>query len=949
MSLSKKPLKSSYNQRSAVSLVTPEQSAPEPAAKAQGTSAKRQKLCQLLDGGDRQSEQFRKVESRFSWLEDKNTPDGRGRRKGDPNFDERTVTVPEQFYKQLSASQQQYWAIKKKYRDVILFFKVGKFYELYADDAQIGHDVLNWKLTVTGVGHCLQVGCPESGIDEAVARLVAAGYKVARVEQMESAAEAKAARGGKATIRRELTRVHTPAIATDNIGSDAVHLLALHEEEQPAQWAAGAAAAKFSFAFLDAAAGRFYVGAVHDDAGRANLSALLTQVAPREVLFARGGLSAATARCLASPPVPLQLSPVEPGAEFPDPVDMGAYEEGAQMQARLGHLRLPAEVCAAGAASLAALAALRRHLMRLHADDELASSAHVVAPYSAYAGALRLDGPTLANLELLENSCGTAEGSLMACLDTCASPGGRRLLRRWLCRPLRDLGGIAARQDAVAELAKRPGLAGPLRAGLRHLGDLERALGQARNASAQPAAGLPGWAVDAAQRRRLAAVGAVSVAAREAAALLATLAKGGDDYAGRGPAEGGLLAAAAAAAPGSDSAPMAALGAIDAALDWVAPNAKGGKGKAKKGGGARVVKLRAAAWEAHVQPRTGGGEEDEEAAQRAAEVACTTDLLARLHAYRDAWERLEAALSTVDVLAAFAEFGATANGPTCRAELLPAGVAGGSVMDLEALWHPCARAGSGGAVVPNDLRLGTSAHPERALLLTGPNMGGKSTLLRAACVAVVLAQMGCPVPAASAKLTVTDQIFTRLGAQDRILSGESTFMVECSEAAAILRHATASSLVVLDELGRGTSTFDGYAIAYAVLKHLSAALDARLLFATHYFGLTAEFAGDVRVANGHMAALVGGGAHGERGDHSTAGGPSYGLQVARLAGIPASVVASASEAGARIETKLQGVFAGRASQPLAAPEIRLLHALGGAAAGSRIVQLWHEARRVIGA
>ncbi|KAJ7570933.1 hypothetical protein O6H91_01G140300 [Diphasiastrum complanatum] len=239
---------------------------------------KRRKLLNAL-GTDEVFNQGAWEEARlkFDWLHPTNIRDGDGRKASDPFFDRRTVEVPEKVFNQLSASQKQYWSIKSQYMDTVLFFKVGKFYELYELDAEIGHKELDWKITLSGVGKCRQVGVSESGIDEAVQKLVARGYKVGRMEQIETAAQAKALRGPKATIQRELMQVLTPSTLIDgNLRPEAIHLLALKEELS--QGLDGKESCTYGFAFVDAAVGRFYVGSIRDTSSRSALGALLTQV-----------------------------------------------------------------------------------------------------------------------------------------------------------------------------------------------------------------------------------------------------------------------------------------------------------------------------------------------------------------------------------------------------------------------------------------------------------------------------------------------------------------------------------------------------------------------------------------------------------------------------------------------------------------------------------------------
>ena len=314
-------------------------------------------------------------------------------------------------------------------------------------------------------------------------------------------------------------------------------------------------------------------------------------------------------------------------------------------------------------------------------------------------------------------------------------------------------------------------------------------------------------------------------------------------------------------------------------------------------------------------------------------------LLERFLEHAPRWGALATAAARLDALAALAAFGANAAGPTCRPAFVRRAEDAAPTFHARALWNPCAveslqsagssRARTGGVggsgAVPNDLDLGgfkkndasgseTSLPP--AVLLTGPNMGGKSTLLRAACVAVVLAQVGAPVPCASLTLSPADVVFTRLGgASDRLDAGESTFLVECAEAASILRGASRDSFVVLDELGRGTSTFDGYAVAHAALHALVVRTKCRLLFATHYHALSRAFGATPAVALRHMAARVGAEHLGDRSIaflyalRPGACPKSYGTNVAALAGVPESVLDRATQAAAAMERKLAGAFA----------------------------------------
>lgn len=291
------------------------------------------------------------------------------------------------------------------------------------------------------------------------------------------------------------------------------------------------------------------------------------------------------------------------------------------------------------------------------------------------------------------------------------------------------------------------------------------------------------------------------------------------------------------------------------------------------------------------------------------------------------WLQVIHAINHIDVLRSFAVIANFSCGAMSRPVILPhsepatlSGETRGPLLKIKGLWHPFAIGENGGLPVPNDIHLGedTDGNHPRTLLLTGPNMGGKSTLLRATCLAVILGQLGSYVPCKMCILSLVDVVFTRLGAIDRIMTGESTFFIECTETASVLRNATQDSLVLLDELGRGTSTFDGYAIAYAVFRHLVEKVNCRLLFATHYHPLTKEFASHPHVTLQHMACTFN-----LKGEKSSGGEQelvflyqltsgacpeSYGLQVALMAGIPKEVVEAASTAGRMMKQSIGESF-----------------------------------------
>ncbi|XP_058111124.1 DNA mismatch repair protein MSH7 [Magnolia sinica] len=806
--------------------------------------------------------------SKFEWLDPSLIRDAAGRRPGDALYNKRTLYIPPDALKKMSASQKQYWTVKCQYMDVVLFFKVGKFYELYELDAEIGHKELDWKMTNSGVGKCRQVGISESGIDDAVQKLIARGYKVGRMEQIETSDKAKA-RGATAVIQRKLVHVFTPSTTTEwNMGPDAVHLLALKEGHCDLE----NRSTEYGFAFLDYAALKFWVGSMCNDASCATLGALLMQVSPKELVYESKGLSSEAHKALkkyASAGSALQLSPVLPGTVFADASEVRKLIESK------GYFKGSSDSRASGLDSvmvsdlaICALGGLVDHLSRLMLDDALRNGE--ILPYQVYSSCLRMDGQTLVNLEIFSNNVdGAASGTLYRHLDSCITSAGKRLLRNWICHPLKNIGEINDRLNVVEGLMKQSEITFIIAQYLRRLPDLERLLGRVKasvGSSAVLSLPLIGEKV---LKQQVKAFGTLVKGLRIGMELLVILQK--EDY-------------------GISSLSKVLNLPLLSELDDV------------------LTQFETAVDDSFPQYQEHDIKDSD---------AETLSILVELFVEKSSqWTQIIHALSRVDVLRSFAVIANSSRGCMCRPVLVPPNSTsvlsiqetGGSILKVKGLWHPYAIGENGGDPVPNDIYLGegTAGYCPRTLLLTGPNMGGKSTLLRATCLAVIMAQLGCYVPCEMCVLSPVDIVFTRLGATDRIMTGESTFFIECSETASILQNATQDSLVLLDELGRGTSTFDGYAIAYAVFRHLIEKVQCRLLFATHYHPLTKEFASHPHVSLQHMAC-----AFNQRNGSSSMGNQelvflykltsgacpeSYGLQVALMAGIPKWVVEAASKA-----------------------------------------------------
>ncbi|KAK9148929.1 hypothetical protein Scep_007686 [Stephania cephalantha] len=828
-------------------------------------SSKRMKLLQELDfKNGKDMDVSEKVSSKFDWLNPSSIRDKNGNRPGEVLYDNRTLYIPPGVLGKMSASQKQYWSVKCQYMDVLLFFKVGKFYELYELDAEIAHKELDWKMTFSGVGKCRQVGISESGIDDAVQKLISRGYKVGRIEQLETSDQAKI-RGGASVIQRKLVQVITPSTVTEgSIGPEAINLLSIKERSGSEN-----GMTVYGFAFVDSASLKFWVGSISDDASGASLGALLMQVSPKEVIYEGRGLSKEAQKALkkySSGTNSLQLTPAI--TDFMDASEVrnliqakgyftGSFGSLGWDSALDGDIHQDLAVCALGG--------LVSHLSRLMLDDVLRNGD--ISSYHIYSGSLRIDGQSLANLEIFcNNADGGRKGTMYKYLDSCITSSGKRLLRSWICHPLKDVGEINRRLNAVEEFISHPEVILLVAEYLRKLPDMERLLGRVRAAVGSSTSLLVPLIGEKMLKQRIKCFCSLVKGLRVGVDLLSILHEKEHE-----------------------------LSSLSKVLD--VPTLNGSDGL-----DGLLLQCEAAADSefSNVQGQAISGSDAET-------LSALTELFIE---NSTKWYQVIHALSCIDVLRSFAVAVNSSCGSMCRPVFLHASSGtGGPFLKIKGLWHPYASLGANvGTIVPNDIHLGGDSKEcsPRTLLLTGPNMGGKSTLLRATCLAVILAQLGCYAPCEMCMLTPVDIIFTRLGATDRIMTGESTFFIECTETASVLQNATCDSLVILDELGRGTSTFDGYAIAYAVFRHLVENVKCRLLFATHYHSLTKEFASHPNVISQHMACAL------RPNDGSSsiddkeliflyrlspgACPESYGLQVALMAGISKNVVEVAAKA-----------------------------------------------------
>jgi len=789
----------------------------------------------------------------------------------------------------LTPMLEQYLRAKQEVGDALLLFRLGDFYELFFEDATTAARVLEITLTTrskkdeTPIPMC---GVPHHAAQGYVARLLAAGFRVALCDQTESASLAKG------LVARAVVRIVTPGTVTEEEYLD---------PKQPNFLAAVAADADgLAVVAADVSTGEMRQARLADPTALADL---LGRLAPREVLV-EAGASALVGVVTAA--LPAAMVTPRPSESF---------------DAAAGATWLAARAATAPPRVAAALGALLGYLGETHR----ASLAHLRAPAADAAGqAMVIDEASRRNLELLATTRGERRGSLLAVLDETRTPMGGRLLRQWLLAPLTDVAAIGARLDAVELLVRQPSRRAHLQALLGGVGDLERLSARltAGRATPRDLLGL-GAALDAVGALREALADADAAALGEAAAACDPL-----------PALRARIAATVA-----DDAPLKprpgqlVRPGCHAEIDALREMALHGKrfftdyeARERQRTGIASLKVRynhvfgyylevttpnlhlvpaeyrrkqtVATGERFVTPELAETEArvlGAEARLGALEEQVFAELVAAAAAEHGGLARSAAALARLDVFAALALV-AERHGYT-RPSL-----AAHRRLEIVDGRHPVVEVMAGRAgFVANDCQLDPDG--EQILIITGPNMAGKSTYLRQVALIALLAQMGSFVPAARAEIGIIDRLFTRVGASDNLAGGESTFMVEMKETAAILTQLTPRSLAVLDEIGRGTSTFDGISIAWAVAEHLHDAVERPLvLFATHYHELTDLARSKPRVRNWSVAVRE------WRGEvvflRRIVAGPasqSYGIQVARLAGVPDPIIARARAILANLE------------------------------------------------
>ena len=771
---------------------------------------------------------------------------------------------------------QQYLRLKAQHPDILLFYRMGDFYELFYDDAEKGSRLLDLTLTARGASAGQPVrmaGVPSHSVEQYLAKLVKLGESVAICEQVGDVATAKG------PVERQVTRIVTPGTLTDSE--------LLDEKSENILLSLSAEKACIGLAWLCLASGELRVAEIAPEA----LESELRRIAPSEILAADGEYPG------------YALTKLPPWTfDYESAKNRLLEQLGAASLEGYGIEDLRPAIAACGA------------LLDYARKTQGQALAHVTAVTAERAGQyLRMDAATRRNLEITETLRGDPAPTLFSLLDECATGMGSRLLRHWLHHPLRDRDVLTARHGAIEALDSA---AAAMHAVLRRFADVERIGARIALRNARP---------------------------RDLSGLRASLALLPDLVAALPGERAGLLAALAAHL----AVPTACLDLLSRAIAEDPSAMVRDGGVFAEGWSAELDELRAlqsnaggflVELEARERARTGIANlrvaynhvhgyfievtnsqaakvpedyrrrqtlknaeryitpelkvfEDKALSARdralALEKTLYDSLLQDLQQHLPALQKVAKALAQSDVLACLSAIAASRG--WCRPQF-----AVETLLEVEAGRHPVVEArieAENGRFIPNDVGLSPA---RQLLLITGPNMGGKSTYMRQVALIALLAHAGSFVPAKSARLGPIDQIFTRIGASDDLAGGRSTFMVEMTESANILHNATAHSLVLMDEVGRGTSTFDGLALAWAIARHLVEKNRPLTLFATHYFEMTRLALEHRSVANVHMDAI-------EHKDtvvflHAVEEGPasrSYGLQVAALAGVPKPVIRQA--------------------------------------------------------
>lgn len=879
---------------------------------------------------------------RYKWL--LNIKDADGNSPDDPNYDPRTLHVPNSAWAKFTPFEKQYWEVKQKLWNTVVFFKKGKFYELYENDAEIAHRLFDLKLAGGGRANMSLCGVPEMSFDYWASAFIAKGYKVARVDQAETALgkemrDIANKKKEEKIIRRELSCVLTGGTLTDAtmlVSDLSQYCMALKQD-----------GLNFAACFVDTATSQFYVSHFTDKSSDYPiLESLMAQVRPKELILARGNLDKFAQKILKNnTSVDTLWETIKPDTEFWDAETTrasinlenyfqdGSYSVPEVLKNALSNSDLTAS----------AVGGLMWYLRTLKLDKQLLSLGQFAsydANVSSYGKTMVIDGQTLQNLEVFANTWdGGSDGTLYKLVNRCVTPFGKRRLRSWIAHPLQRPEDISCRADAVDMFMAQDEVASVLSDRLVGLPDAERMLSRVHAGSLQPRdfvrlvggldnmASLLNWLFGL--RSQLPQLDPfIGIHTTSAVTDLHNLIEPWMSSFDHVEAKTNNKIVPQIGVDIEFDKTLEAIKGIEEKLkvkmkqyrsefksnsleyrdsgkeiylievpikltklvpdDW---QQMGATSKFKRYWSPFVRKLVRALLEAQ-ESHNGNAQVFQ---RKLYSQFCSQS---NYQVFMDATR----VISAIDCLLSLAKTSQTM-AVHSRPEILPLESKGGRsappLIKFTNLRHPVATTTD---FIPNDVELG--GETSRFSLLTGANAAGKSTLLRTTCCAILLAQLGCHVPAETAKLTPVDRIMTRLGASDNIFAGKSTFHLELAETERILSESTSRSFVVIDELGRGGSSSDGFAIAEAVLHHLATHVLCMGFFATHYATLYDSFlthpevkpermAIDVDVKSKNVTFLY-------KLEEGRSQG-SFGMNVASMCGVAPDIVLAAEKAARSYE------------------------------------------------
>ncbi|XP_055373333.1 probable DNA mismatch repair protein Msh6 [Condylostylus longicornis] len=928
----------------------------------------------------------------FDFLKPDKIKDKKGRRPDHPEYDPKTLYVPESFLNQQTPGLRQWWDIKSNHFDCVLFFKVGKFYEFYHMDAEVGVKELN---CIYMKGDFAHSGFPEVSYDKMSSILIKKGYRVARIEQTETPdmmnerikKQTKTTKFDK-VVKREICQISNKG--TQIFGSQCRvapyyqpnYMLAICETSLDNH-------SEYGICFVDTTIGEFTIGQFKDDKNCSRILTLISHNPPVFVLYERNGISSKTQEIFKSALGNVMKESLLSKTQFWEAEktlkflaeDYYSKEETAWpavlklMQDENDHLGLtPKEPFKL---ALRSLGAIIYYLKNGVIDQQVLGMAQysLYTPPDILANAqelkdlinetkintdklnmkksnMVLDAITLANLRIVNS-----EHSLLTSLDFCCTKFGKRLLHNWLCAPSCDISIIKERQNAIRELLDNGEILQEIRNIFKTLPDFERHLAQlygfsnGKRLQNHPDGRAILFEEQQYNKRKIQnfvqlikgfekIMAIPKIFSSFESSLIKRLTQ--HEPIGIFPEykevisyfnnsfdhEAAIKSGVVAPEKGLD----AEYDSVENLIEDIKAELKEYLTEQEKTFKCRInyfgtdkkrYQLEIPDSHNHKVPKSYMLESQKKGFKRYhtnetkaflkrmtqaedKKNAVLKDLARRIYEkftnHFDMWKQCVESTAIIDVLSSLAEYAKNQTN-ICTPELIEP--ESDPIIDIEDGFHPCIPSSN---YIPNGIMIGGDSAP--LALLTGPNMGGKSTLMREIGLLTIMAQIGCLVPAEKCKLSVVDRIFTRLGAQDDIISGHSTFLVELNETSAILKHATVNSLVLLDELGRGTATYDGTAIAASVVQFLSD-LKCRTIFSTHYHSLVEYFHNNPNVYMGHMACMV----ENESNDDPTeetvtflykytsgACPKSYGFNAAKLAGMPRPIIRRAFELSKKVES-----------------------------------------------